>query len=335
MAFVVKASDIINFETMPVPKSEAEITHSRSVTSSPSYHHPSIGKIKFAQLCTPYMQVTDMRFELLNDFELHDVDSTDTININFFLHGSLDTTFSGLGHELNMRPNFHNLVYSPEGKDISRVSGAQNVEMLHISLQRDFFISCLGDGDPWTDRILQEIRHERPFSGCKINPESTPHMMRLIDTFRSNTETGPMQNLLMQSRILELLALQMDQFRAPSPIHEDIRHDEAEKLHQLKTYLDANFLSELNLAQLSKVCLLNEFKVKKGFKLLFGTTVFSYLRKLRMEYASQLLVNCRMSIDEVADILSYEHAQHFSIAFKKYMGVSPSAYQHRGKSVFK
>jgi len=335
MAFVINASDIVDFEAMPTPRSVSEIIPSRSATSSPSYHHPAIGKINFSQLSTPYMQVTDMQFELLSDFELRDVDSTNTININFFLSGKLDTTFSGLCHELNMRPNFHNLVYSPEGKDVSRVSGAQKVEMLHISLQRDFFVSCLGTCDAWSERILEDLRQERPFSGSKINPETTPHMMRQIDTFRFNTETGPMRNLLMQSKILELLALQMDQFRTPAPMHEDIRHDEAEKLHHLKTYLDANFLSELNLTQLSKVCLLNEFKVKKGFKVLFGTTVFNYLRKLRMEHAAQMLANFKVSVDEVADVLGYEHAQHFSIAFKKYMGVSPSIYQNKGKSMLK
>ena len=138
---------------------------------------------------------------------------------------------------------------------------------------------------------------------------------------------------MIQSRILELLALQMDQFRTPTPVHEDIRQDEAEKLHLLKTYLDANFLSELNLTELGKICLLNEFKIKKGFKLLFGITVFNYLRKLRMEHAAQILTNNSTPVDEVADILGYEHSQHFSIAFKKYMGVSPSLYKSKGKSV--
>jgi len=275
-----------------------------------------------------------MRFEILGDFELRDVDSTDTININFFRNGSLDTTFAGLSHELKMRPDFHNLVYSPEGKDVSRVHRAQTVEMLHISLQRDFFISCLGNPDPWSDRVLDDLQHERPFSGNKINPEITPHMKVLIEGVRNTSETEPMRNLLIQSKALELLALQIGQFRTASSINEEVRHDEAEKLYQLKAYLEANFLSDLNLTQLSKICLLNEFKVKKGFKILFGTTVFNYLRKLRMEHAAQILRNNAISIDEVADILGYEHAQHFSIAFKKYMGVSPSLYQGKGKRFF-
>ncbi|WP_254412142.1 helix-turn-helix domain-containing protein [Dyadobacter diqingensis] len=332
MAFVINAADIISFEALPAPKSVTDSIPVKPVTA-PGYFHPSVGRINFAHIATPYMQVTDMRFEMHNDSELRDVDSTDTININFFMKGRLDTCFSGLSHELNMRPNYHNLVYSPEGKDVSRIAANQEVEMLHISLQRDFFLSCLDISDTWSDRVIDDLQHNRPFSGNRNNPETTPYMLRLIDSIRNTNETGPMRNLLLQSRILELLALQMEQFRRTVSVHEEIRADEAEKLHLLKNYLDTNFLADLNLTQLSRICLLNEFKVKKGFKLLFNTTVFNYLRKLRMEYAGNLLANCTLSVDEIASILNYEHSQHFSIAFKKYMGVSPSAYQNKGRPV--
>jgi len=332
MAFVINASDIMDFGTMPAPKSMQKIIQPDPQNTAPRYFHAAVGLIDFSHMATSYMHVTDMKFNTLGDFELHDVDSMDTININFFINGSLDTSFAGLSHDFKMRPMQHNLVYSPESKDVSYVSANQTVEMLHISLQKDFFISCLGTSDSWSERILNELLHERPFSGNRHNPATTPYMMRLIDAVRNNKETGSMKNLMIQSRILELLALQMEQFRVPQPIHEELRHDETEKLYQLKTYLDTHFLSDLSLTQLSKECLLNEFKVKRGFKLLFGTTVFNYLRKLRMEYAGNMLTCCPVSIDEVADALGYEHSQHFSIAFKKYMGISPSVYQSKGSS---
>lgn len=332
MAFVINAADMISLETLPAPNSVVKNIQTRPATN-PAYFHPAIGRINLSHMATPYMQVTHMQFEMFNDSELRDVDTTDTININFFLKGKLDTRFAGLSHELNMRPNDNNLVYAPEGKDVSRIAGNQEVKMLHISLQKDFFLSCLDSADAWSDRLHDDLQHNRPFSGNRINPETTPYMRGLIAAINNTNETGPMRNLMQQSRILELLALQMDQLRRTVSVHEDIRADEAEKLHQLKNYLDANFLSDLNLTQLSRICLLNEFKVKKGFKLLFDTTVFNYLRKLRMEYAGNLLAHCSLSVDEVASMLSYEHAQHFSIAFKKYMGVSPSVYRNKGRPV--
>jgi AraC family transcriptional activator of pyochelin receptor len=329
MAFVINASDLMHLEVIPSRKSETKSFQTGPSTDS-SYFHPSMGRIHFSHLATSYMQVTNMQFEMLHDSELRDVDTMDTININFFIKGRLDTRFAGLSHELNMRPNYNNLVYAPEARDVSRIAANQSVEMLHISLQKDFFLSCLDISDPWSERITANLYHNRPFCGSKVNPETTPYMGLLIDSIRNKNETGPMRNLMLQSRLLELLAFQLDQFRITVPGHEDIRADEAEKLHRLKNYLDSHFLSDLNLAQLSKICLLNEFKVKKGFKILFNITVFNYLRKLRMEYAGNLLTNFPLSIDEIAGILSYEHPQHFSIAFKKYMGISPTEYRNKG-----
>lgn len=201
------------------------------------------------------------------------------------------------------------------------------MEMFLISLDKTFFASILGQSDQWSERILTDLYHGRPFSAIAGTQTVTPQMFCLIDEIRNCDVQGPMRNLLIQSRVLELLALEVGQF-STSPIANDtLRPDEVNKLHQLRAYLDTNFLTELSLAQLSRVCLLNEFKVKKGFKQLFGTTVFSYVRTLRMEYAGRLLRNCAVSIDDVADALGYEHAQHFSIAFKKYTGVTPSQYQ--------
>ena len=137
-----------------------------------------------------------------------------------------------------------------------------------------------------------------------------------------------MRNLLIQSKVLELLAMQIGQFRGPERV-DSISAADTDKLHQLKYFLDTHFLEEYSLAELSRICLLNEFKVKKGFKELFGTTVFGYLRQLRMDYAEQLLLDASRSVEEVSDLLGYEHAQHFSIAFKKYRGVNPSTIKTR------
>jgi AraC family transcriptional activator of pyochelin receptor len=81
------------------------------------------------------------------------------------------------------------------------------------------------------------------------------------------------------------------------------------------------------LTQLSRICVLNEFKLKKGFKLLFGTTIFHYLREKRMEYARKLLLDCSLSVEEVAHKLGYEHAHHFSTAFKKFYKTCPSSFK--------
>jgi AraC family transcriptional activator of pyochelin receptor len=332
MATVISSADIVNLDILPRPRLAAGNSTSETPDPDACYFHPNLGTIKMGHFFTPYMNVTDILWDTFNDIQLLNCDTPDSVNINFFLQGRIDTRFSGISHELNMRPGQHNIAFSPEGKDKSVIARNQSMHMFHVSLNKDFFISCIGNDDPWSERMLVELYHNRPVSGANRNKESTPQMTRLINSVRNCSVSGPMRNLLIQSRLLELLALQMDQFRTPMPIHEEIRRDEAEKLQQLKTYLESNFLNELSLAQLSRIALLNEFKVKKGFKLLFGTTVFNYVRKLRMDHAQHLLLDGGRTVEEVAHVLGYEHPQHFSIAFKKFTGSTPSSLQHKIKS---
>jgi AraC-like DNA-binding protein len=68
---------------------------------------------------------------------------------------------------------------------------------------------------------------------------------------------------------------------------------------------------------------LNDFKLKKGFKELFGTTVFSYLNELKMDYAKRLILDEKKTIYEVAMTLGYSEPHHFYAAFKRRFGYSP------------
>ncbi|WP_265992321.1 helix-turn-helix transcriptional regulator [Larkinella insperata] len=290
------------------------------------FQNRKAGNVAVKNIVFPHMQIMETQWETANDIELQDVNPSEGISINFMLGGTIDTQFRGIRQELNMRPGTHNLVHAPEASHRNRLKRGQSLSMLLVSLDKAFFMSAIGQDDSWSERILNELHHERPFSGISGTSTITPQMRHLIDDIRSCKALGPMRNLLIQSRVLELVALEIEQFKTPVLALEAIPADEVEKLHQLKRYLDANFLSDHSLAQLSRYCLLNEFKVKKGFKQLFNTTVFNYLRKLRMEHAAQLLRNYALSVDEVADRLGYEHAQHFSIAFKKYAGLTPSQY---------
>ncbi|GAB3559792.1 AraC family transcriptional regulator [Spirosoma fluminis] len=271
----------------------------------------------------------DLHWQTHTDFTLLDPDPVETISLNFVVEGRLDSRFKGLSHKLPMRDRTHNLVHTPEAGHVNQIGGGQNLSMLLIDLDKDFFKSSIGHDDAWSDAVHTDLAHERPITGsCEIH-SITPQMAFLIDEIRNCRAIGPMRNLLIQSRVLELVALQIDQFRVPINAASDLLPaDEVEKLFQLKAYLDANFLADHSLAHLSRFCTLNEFKVKKGFKQLFDTTVFNYLRKLRMEHAGELLRHHSLSVDEVADRLNYEHSQHFSIAFKKYTGYTPSEYQH-------
>ncbi|MRG47823.1 helix-turn-helix domain-containing protein [Chitinophaga sp. SYP-B3965] len=100
---------------------------------------------------------------------------------------------------------------------------------------------------------------------------------------------------------------------------------DAKRLQQVKSFLQEHYLDPvLSLGLLCRRFGLNEFKLKRGFKQLFGYTVFGYVQEMRMKTARQILAEGRMNVNEVADHLGYSSPNHFSTAFKKMYGIPPA-----------
>ncbi|QNF32181.1 helix-turn-helix transcriptional regulator [Adhaeribacter swui] len=331
MAFIINQSDVFDFEVLtPLTKKDLPLAPSASGTLDVHYHHKKAGAVQVKSVVLPHMHIMHMAWNTGSEnVVLCDSTPADNINVCFVLGGHMHSSFQGITHDLDMQPWRHNLLYIPEAGNTNQIKANQNLSLLHITVQKDYFMATVGQEDAWSEQAITNLERHRPFTGLAAPLMATPYMQQIVQAINTSPETGAMRNLLLQSRVLELLALEIEQFKITGTPEPSVRPDEAEKLYQLKAYLDLNYLTDHSLTQLSRLCLLNEFKLKKGFKLLFGKSVFNYLKELRMEHASLLLRNTATSVDEVAFTLGYEHGHHFSVAFKKHFGVSPS--QHLRK----
>ena len=79
----------------------------------------------------------------------------------------------------------------------------------------------------------------------------------------------------------------------------------------------------ITIKELSRKVGTNECYLKKGFKEMFGTTVFDFYQSQRMEHAKYLLYEKGLSVTEVSALLGYSSISHFSTAFKKHTGLKP------------
>ncbi len=319
-------NDVFDFRVLPHPKTIVPSLLTTEPGSPGIVSDPKAGTLEFSNLAFPHMHIMCMGWHTGDeDLILYDEPlPNETVNINFQLSGDMFSTFTGLPHNLDMQPARHNLVFVPEPGDVHRIKKNQTLSLLHISLEKDFFMNCIGQHDAWSEQAYEAISKGRPFSGRHGTLDITLQMQRLIHSIYNCEERGSMRSLLIQSRTLELLALQIRQFAQSPQTFIAVKSEDLDKLYRLKAYLDEHFLQDLSLTQLSKVSLLNEFKLKSGFKAVFNTTVFGYIRNLRMQYAKRLLCDMNMQVAEVAMITGYEHVQHFSVAFKKHFGISPS-----------
>ncbi len=68
----------------------------------------------------------------------------------------------------------------------------------------------------------------------------------------------------------------------------------------------------------------NEFKLKYGFKELYGTTVHRFLMNERFRNSQMMIQFSDESIKSIAHINGFKSISHFSRAFKKHYGYAPS-----------
>jgi AraC family transcriptional regulator len=96
-----------------------------------------------------------------------------------------------------------------------------------------------------------------------------------------------------------------------------------EKVAKAREILLQHIGEPITIKELSKKVAMNECYLKKGFKEMFGTTIFDFYQSQRMEHAKYLLYEKGMTVTEVSIMLGYSSISHFSTAFKKHTGLKP------------
>jgi len=91
--------------------------------------------------------------------------------------------------------------------------------------------------------------------------------------------------------------------------------------------LAAQLDSPPTVAELARRVGTSETSLKRGFRQVFGTTVFGYLRERRMERAHAALQSGTVTVLEAAGLVGYSNPSNFATAFRRQFGVNPKQFQ--------
>lgn len=89
--------------------------------------------------------------------------------------------------------------------------------------------------------------------------------------------------------------------------------------------------SDFNVEALADDVGLSRVQLHRRVKEMTGITVGEFLRNLRMKQAAELLAKGDVSVSQVTYAVGMSNPTHFTTAFKKYYGVTPSEYLARHK----
>lgn len=149
----------------------------------------------------------------------------------------------------------------------------------------------------------------------------------LLDAFLNNNFTGAAENIYMNAKAHELLLYSVeclidekDEGFACKFLADESGRD---RIYKAREILLQHIGNPITIKALSRKIAMNECYLKKGFKEIFGTTIFDFYQQQRMEHAKYLLYEKSLSVTDVSDLLGYSSISHFSAAFKKHTGLKP------------
>lgn len=175
-----------------------------------------------------------------------------------------------------------------------------------------------------TDDILSFTHHS---SFTKILPLCGKTRM-VLEGVLNHTYSDSLENIYINAQTQMLLLYSLDCMLGEKEIDTVnckflANEADREKIVKAREILIQHIGEPITIKELSRKVAINECYLKKGFKELFGTTVFDFYQSQRMEHAKYLLYEKGLTVTEVSLMLGYSSISHFSTAFKKHTGLKP------------
>lgn len=100
-------------------------------------------------------------------------------------------------------------------------------------------------------------------------------------------------------------------------------------IYAVREYIHGNISANLSLPALSERFSISASHLSRLFKAVCGESVSDYITKIRIEAADTLLRQTNYSTSAIAELLNFTDASHFSHAFRRQTGMSPSVYRKK------
>lgn len=151
----------------------------------------------------------------------------------------------------------------------------------------------------------------------------------ILQSLFNHKYTDVMENIFLNSQIQFLLVYSLDCLFGEGDRDKVYQCKFLEDERGRQTIVKARELllqhigDPITIKELARKVATNECYLKKGFKEMFGTTIFDFYQSQRMEHAKYLLYEKGLSVTDVSALLGYSSISHFSTAFKKHTGIKP------------
>ncbi len=178
----------------------------------------------------------------------------------------------------------------------------------------------------------QRIRaHAREAGAPPLELPLTAAARFAVESIRRCPFVGACRAVALNARGNDLLVEFLAALASPGPASPSaaagVTRAQADRIHAAAAQLRRDLEHPPALSDLARQAGLSETSLKRGFRQVYGTTVFGYLRSQRMARARALLASGEATVLEAAAQVGYSNPSNFAAAFRQEFGLNPKEFQ--------
>lgn len=185
--------------------------------------------------------------------------------------------------------------------EVRRIMGLLNIDLQYIQTYIcEGNRCCIMRANPSIEHIFSELYH--------VREKRKPGYMKI--------------------KMLELLLFLSDLNTADEVLQTDyFNQNQVALIKEVASYITEDLTTHHTIEQLSQKFEISTTALKKCFRGVYGTSVYSYLRTYRLQVAQKLLLETELSVTDIASKIGYENPNKFTSAFKETYGSSPTEFR--------
>lgn len=287
-----------------------------------------LGQGRFFNLtCRSGMDICMSRCRFAGDYLARIAWPTPRLTFVFCMSGDTQTLNSCSMSPFGITAGQAHLHYFEDPVLERRIDGPKEIQAVVIRFPSEEISSLLGPShEPGPQKALAKaIGQGYFFHSQTINfiVQAVLHQMYACP------HQGLVRQIFLESKAMELVAYALEQAFGAALPESPIRTDERERIIAARDVLVSRLKFPPSLTHLASQAGMSHSRLTRGFKKVFGCTVFAYLRNERLAYAKRLLLENRLSITDTAFEAGFCSSSHFAKAFRKQFGISPSQFTSR------
>jgi len=294
------------------------------------------GEMSFQNFIAGDLTAWHSNYQFHQDVSLTGTADFSIIELHIAHQNHFECSWDGVASASNKKAKQFNISYVPFVNNKAKFLANKKYSTFDVHISKSFLEKYL-EAFPFIEMFLNKIEKKIAADISTHDHRCCPAMSELIHHILHSPFNDVTKKSLISHQLAELVIMALSNISEyKQPISKEknkiiFRDGQEEALHDLKQMIENHEGRIPSLKELSRKYIMNEFKLKEGFKLLFGMNIYEYHLHFKLQRAKYSLLDTNDSLMEIAMDAGYADTGTFIKAFKRKYGSPPGWLRMNGK----